>query len=45
MLNFEEEHRRKANRLKGYDYSSEDYYFVTICTHKHSEWFGKIQSE
>ena len=34
---------RKLNRLKGHDYSSDGYYFVTICTHHRREWFGEIR--
>ena len=34
---------RKLNRLKEYDYSSEGFYFITICTKKMVEWFGKIE--
>ena len=26
-------HSRKPTRIPGYDYSRENYYFVTICTH------------
>jgi putative transposase len=33
---------RKSNRLKGFDYSSSGYYFVTICTLNRKEWFGEI---
>jgi len=29
--------------LKGYDYSKEGYYFITVCTRKMVEWFGKIE--
>jgi len=25
-------HKRRSIRLKGYDYSQEGYYFITICT-------------
>ena len=32
---------RKNNRLPGYDYSSENYYFITICTYNKSCIFGK----
>ena len=32
---------RKSNRLPGYDYSSENYYFLTICTHNKQCIFGK----
>ncbi len=35
---------RKLNRLKIFDYSTEGYYFVTICTKKMVEWFGKIEN-
>ena len=33
---------RKPNRLKGYDYSSQGAYFVTICTNKRHEIFGQF---
>ncbi len=33
---------RKLTRLKGYDYSQNGYYFVTICTEKREEWFGRV---
>ncbi|MFH1798333.1 MAG: transposase [Candidatus Omnitrophota bacterium] len=34
---------RKPNvRLKGYDYSQPNYYFITACTENHIEWFGNI---
>lgn len=36
------EKHRKHNRLKGYDYSSSGYYFVTICTKDRTEYFGNI---
>jgi len=31
---------RKSPRIPGYDYSSCNYYFVTICTHEHACIFG-----
>ena len=31
---------RKSPRIPGYDYSSCNYYFVTICTHEHQCLFG-----
>ena len=34
---------RKRTRLKNYDYSQGGYYFVTVCTEKREEWFGKIE--
>ncbi len=34
MLGGEEQHRqRKSIRLKEFDYSSGNWYYVTICTH------------
>ena len=33
---------RKTNRLRGYDYSSNGYYFITICTHHHKNIFANI---
>ena len=35
-------HRRSV-RLKGYDYSQDGYYFVTICTQNRQPLFGEIQ--
>lgn len=34
--------QRKPNRLRGYDYSQEGAYFITVCT-KNREWlFGNV---
>jgi putative transposase len=33
---------RKQNRLKGFDYSSNGYYYVTICTKNREKYFGEI---
>jgi putative transposase len=35
---------RKSIRLKGYDYSTPGYYFVTICTHKRENILGEINN-
>lgn len=35
-------HRRQSIRLKGYDYTQEGAYFVTICTHEQQHLFGEI---
>ncbi|MBI9036204.1 MAG: transposase [Bacteroidales bacterium] len=35
-------HNRKSIRLKGYDYSQEGLYFITICTHNRECLFGEI---
>ena len=32
---------RKPTRIPYYDYSSENYYFITICTHNRKSLFGK----
>jgi len=37
--------KRKAIRLKGYDYSKAGYYYVTICTYNHKELFGQIKGD
>lgn len=36
------EKNRKQNRLKGFDYSSSGYYFITICTNNRQKYFGDI---
>ncbi len=38
-------HDRNSIRLKGYDYSSAGFYFVTICTHKRQCLFGEIVND
>lgn len=35
-------HNRHTIRLRGYDYSQDGYYFVTICTHEREWLFGEI---
>ena len=35
---------RKSTRLQKYDYSSNNYYFITICTHNKKCIFGTIES-
>lgn len=35
-------HHRQSMRLKDYDYSTNGYYFITICTKNKIECFGKI---
>jgi REP element-mobilizing transposase RayT len=37
-------HHRQSIRLKGYDYSQEGLYFITICCQDRICWFGKIDS-
>ena len=38
-------HDRRSIRLKGYDYSKEGLYFITICCHNRAHLFGKIVRE
>lgn len=33
---------RKPNRLKGYDYNRQGYYYITICTKNQLNFFGEI---
>jgi REP element-mobilizing transposase RayT len=35
-------HHRRSIRLRGYDYSQEGLYFVTLCTQNHECLFGEI---
>lgn len=37
-------HKRKSIRLKGYDYSQEGLYFITICVKDRECLFGKIEN-
>ncbi|MFH1161430.1 MAG: transposase [bacterium] len=39
-----EYHHRRSIRLKGYDYSREGMYFITICSHGRDHLFGKIEN-
>ncbi len=36
---------RKRNRLRNYDYSSDGFYFVTICVKGRGCWFGNVWKE
>jgi len=36
---------RKRNRKKGFDYSSEQIYFVTICTNEKTHDFGYVEND
>lgn len=36
---------RHPNRLKGFDYTQNGYYFVTICTHHREHFFGEVCEE
>jgi putative transposase len=37
-------HKRKSNRLKGYDYSQAGLYFITICVQNRQCLFGNIEN-
>ena len=37
--------KRKAPRIPGYDYSTENYYFITICTQGKECIFGTIEKK
>jgi hypothetical protein len=40
---FKGKYRISSNRLKGWDYGTPGYYFVTICTKDHRPWFEEIK--
>jgi putative transposase len=40
--NITEAHHHRSLCLKGYDYSGEGLYFITICTKDRKHYFGKI---
>ncbi len=42
MSKFKNKYRVESTRLKGWDYSSEGKYFITIVTKHRKHWFGKI---
>ena len=42
MNRFADKYRVESNRLINWDYSTPGYYFITICTHLHNNFFGKI---
>lgn len=37
--------QRKPQRLKGYDYSQDNAYFITICTQNRIHLFGQIEKD
>lgn len=40
-----DKHKRRSIRLKGYDYSREGLYFITICCQNRAHYFGEIINE
>jgi REP element-mobilizing transposase RayT len=39
---FADKFKLKSSRLQNWNYSTPGYYFITICTHNHNNFFGKI---
>jgi len=39
---FANKYKLKSSRLNNFDYSSAGIYFITICTYRHNNFFGKI---
>lgn len=44
MTLYKNKYRVETTRLKGWDYASNGYYFVTICTHNREHLFGHIEN-
>ena len=44
MTQYKNKYRIETNRLKHWDYSSDGYYFLTICTRNRIQWFGEIDN-
>jgi putative transposase len=42
MAKFKDKYRVEAARLRGWDYTSAGWYFVTICTHNRECVFGRV---
>jgi hypothetical protein len=41
---FQNKYRIPSNRLQGYDYGANGYYYVTICTKNRVHYFGEIET-
>jgi putative transposase len=39
---FADKFKTSSSRLKNFDYSTPGIYFITICTYRHNNFFGKI---
>src|SRR5690606_23655412 len=44
MDKYQNKYRIPTNRLSGFDYGSQAFYFVTICTQNKAHYFGEIIS-
>jgi REP element-mobilizing transposase RayT len=42
---FADKFKIKSSRLQNWNYSTPGYYFITICTYNHNNFFGKIINE
>lgn len=42
---FKGKYRIQSRRLKGWDYATPAYYFITICTQNRIPWLGKIKND
>ncbi len=42
---FKGKYRIESDRLKGWDYGSHGYYFVTICTKNMAHWLGEVSAD
>jgi REP element-mobilizing transposase RayT len=45
MIKFKGIYRPESTRLKGWDYSSAGYYFITICTKNREPFFGEVKGD
>lgn len=45
MEKYQNKYRIPANRLPGFDYGSDGFYFVTICTKNRVPYFGVIETD
>jgi len=41
---FKNKYRTESHRLRGWDYRAPGWYFVTICTHEGSHFFGEVDT-
>lgn len=44
MKTFDSKHNRISIRLKGYDYSRQGLYFITLCTKEREHLFGRLRN-
>lgn len=45
MTLFKNKYRVETTRLKGWNYASEGYYFITVCTKNREHLFGHIEND